>query len=461
MGVDVSLKDLRERQRSYFHSGITRDLSFRRSMLDTLSRAIHAREQAIVKALADDLGKPRFEALTNEIFVVLSESNYARRRLRRWAKSRRVFPGLVAQPGRAWVKPEPYGSALVIAPWNYPFQLLMNPLVAAIAAGNTAILKPSEYAPATAQVVADLIRETFVEDYIAVVTGGPDVTRELIDTGMDLVFFTGSTEVGKKIMAAAAPHLSPVILELGGKSPAIVAADADLERTAEKIVWGKFNNAGQTCVAPDFVVVDREVEKPFLAALRGVMERFYGDDASDSPDFGRVVNTAHLDRLLSMIDGTEPEVGGNADRGARYLAPTLLGGVDWDHPVMDQEIFGPVLPVLGYDSEEELIDRLQARPRPLALYLFTRSARIERRILESLSFGGGGVNTAVMHFGSHTIPFGGIGASGMGRYHGRYGFEAFSHEKGILKQYLRLDPGLGYPGKQAGVRFLRWLMGAR
>jgi aldehyde dehydrogenase (NAD+) len=449
------------RQRVFFWSGKTHKVTFRIDALQKLKRAIVANEQKICAALAEDLGKPELEAFVSEIALVTREIDFICRNLRRWAKPQRVRTSLLNAPARGSVRCEPLGVALIIGPWNYPFQLLISPLAGALAAGNCALLKPSELTVHTAAVVSRIIAETFVPEHVCVMQGGPELGQALLNEQFDIVFFTGSTRVGKLVMQAAARHLTPVILELGGKSPAIVDADADLDMAARRIVWGKFFNAGQTCVAPDYLLVHDKVKQALLDRMTARISECYGPDPQQSPDYARIINTAHFDRLAGYLADGTIVAGGGMDRDARYLAPTILDGVSWESSLMQEEIFGPILPVLGFNDHDDVLELTSRRPTPLALYYFSQDAEKQRRVMNAGAFGGGCVNDTVIHLTEHHLPFGGVGSSGQGRYHGRASFEAFSHCKSVLKRGTWLDLPLRYPpyaGKLNWLKALfRWL----
>lgn len=426
-----------EQQRAFFATGQTRDLLFRRDRLQKLKTAILAYQDRIVAAAQADLGRPPFEAYFE--IAVLKEIEMALQQLGKWAAPRRVATAIEVFPAQAWVQPEPLGLVLIIGPWNYPFQLLISPLVGAIAAGNCAILKPSEYAPQTSAVVAAMIAEIFAPEFVAVVEGDKEISQQLLAEKFDHIFFTGGTAIGKLVMAAAAQHLTPVTLELGGKSPCIVDRSARLDYAAKRIAWGKFINAGQTCVAPDYLLVDRSIKQEFLGHLERSIEQFYGSDPSVSPDFGRIVNQRQLDRLLGLLDGSKVIMGGQSNPADRYLAPTIIDEVDWGDPVMAEEIFGPILPVLSYEDLGEAIAAINKRPQPLALYIFAQDRAVQKQVLESTSSGGACINDVVMQFALPTLPFGGVGESGMGLYHGRTSFETFSHYRSVLKRSMLFD----------------------
>jgi aldehyde dehydrogenase (NAD+) len=442
-------------QRAFYHTGSTLPAEFRLAMLDMLRGAIKARETDILAALAEDLGKPAFEAFTNEIGILYLEIRHAMKNLRRWMRPERTRLEFFHLPGSGSIHKDPYGSVLIMAPWNYPFQLLVSPLIGAIAGGNTAILKPSELAPATARVFRALVESTFDPSYLRVVEGGPQESMALMDLAFDKVFFTGSVQVGKQIMASAARHLTPITLELGGKSPAIVDASANLEQAAKKITWGKFNNSGQTCVAPDYVLVHESVAGPFKTLLSAAIREFYGEDPVASPHYGRIINTKHHDRLTALLAGQKIHSGGRTDREIRYIEPTIVEDSSWDSPLMQDEIFGPILPVLAYTDLDEVEERIRSLPKPLALYVFTRDNKTEKRLAHRLSFGGGGVNSTILQVASSFLPFGGVGHSGMGHYHGKASFEAFTHRKSILRQPAWHTSGLAYPGAQPSLAFIR------
>ncbi|AFG38576.1 aldehyde dehydrogenase [Spirochaeta africana] len=449
---------LRSRQREYYTSGATRSITFRRRMLKRLLEGIKQEEQAFIQALQLDLGKSAFEAYANEMGIVYREIRHARRHVARWARRTSLLPDFYLLPGRGRIVPEPYGSALILAPWNYPMQLLFAPLVAALAAGNTAVIKPSELAPHTAAVSQRVIESCFPPEYVTVAQGGPEVSQHLIRQGFDYLFFTGSVPVGRIIMQHAAEHLTPVTLELGGKSPAVVDASADLDLAARKIVWGKYNNAGQTCVAPDYVLAERSIADQLVERMRSTITGFYGEDPAVSPNYGRIINRRHFDRLAALLDAAPIIQGGNTNPDERYIEPTIMYPADWESAVMQDEIFGPLLPVIPFDTLNDAIARIRERDRPLALYAFTRSALAQRRLTEEISFGGGGINCTIMHVASTKLPFGGVGSSGMGAYHGRAGFETFSHRKSILQQPARFDIPIAYPGKQISMRLLRRIL---
>lgn len=433
------------RQRAFFQTGATRSVAFRLCQLKNLYSAIESGEQALLSALHGDLRKSPQEAYATEIGLVLGEIRHALRNLASWAKPRRCRSSLLTWPGHSFICPEPYGVALIIGPWNYPFQLLLAPLVGAIAAGNCVVLKTSEFAPQTAAAIARLVGAVFPDEYVAVVQGQRDVAEALLGEKWDTIFFTGSTGVGRAVMTAAARHLTPVTLELGGKCPCVVCADAPLRIVARRIAWGKFMNAGQTCVAPDHVFVDRRVGDELVEEVKRVLGEFYGDEPRNSEGYGRIVNRRHFDRLVGYLGDGRILWGGDHDAGDLYIAPTILAEVAMDAPVMQEEIFGPVLPVLEFGALDEVLTSLRDRPTPLALYLFTRDRAMQNRVLARTRSGGVCINDTVSHIVGHHLPFGGLGESGTGAYHGRASFDCFSHRRSVLRRSLALDPKLRYP----------------
>ena len=403
------------------------------------------REDVFLDALRADMNKPRFEGWIGETGFVVTEIDYMLKRLRRWMKPERVRAPIAVQPGRATVVREPVGVALIVGPWNYPLQLVLSPLAGAISAGNCAVIKPSEVTAASSAALAEWIPKYLDSSAIEVVEGGVAETQAILAERFDYIFYTGGGAVGRIVMEAAAKHLTPVTLELGGKSPCYVDADVDLDVAAKRIVWGKFFNAGQTCVAPDYVLAHADVERRLLDRIRETVRAFYGPDPKESRDFARIVNERHFRRLSALLDEGEVVTGGETDADSRYIAPTVLRGVRPDAKVMEDEIFGPILPVLTVRSPEEAVRFINARPKPLALYVFSRDAGTVKRIVDRTSSGGVCVNDTVTHLACPELPFGGVGASGMGAYHGRASFETFSHRKSVLDKSTRLDPPLRYP----------------
>lgn len=452
------ITELLPAQRTFFATGETRSVEFRLAQIQTLKTAILERQTEIVAAAKADLGRPDYEGYFE--IGVLSELTYILKHLKSWVKPRRVGLPLSQLPGSAWVQPEPLGSVLIIGPWNYPFQLVISPLIGAIAAGNCAIIKPSEIAPATSNVVADLIKETFPSHYVAVVEGGVEAAQTLLAQKFDHIFFTGGTRIGQIVMEAAAKQLTPVTLELGGKSPCIVDKDVHIDTTAKRIVWGKFVNAGQTCVAPDYLLVHEDIQSDLLAALQKHIRDFFGDPPAESPDLARIVSDRQFDRLASLLENEAIVTGGETDRANRYIAPTLLSPVSWEAPIMQEEIFGPILPILTYREIEEAIAQINARPKPLALYLFTRSQALQNKVLNSTSSGGVCLNDVFLQVAIWGLPFGGVGNSGIGAYHGQTSFETFSHLKSVLKKPFWLDLNWRYAPYAGKLDFLKKIISA-
>jgi len=445
--------------RTTFESGKTASLEWRQAQLERLEALVSENEPAIVDALSRDLGRPALETWIAEVKFTQKEAKFARKNLRSWTKPERARTPAVLLPATSRVERQPLGVVLIIAPWNYPLQLALAPLVAAIAAGNCAIVKPSELTPHTSTLLADLIPKYLDRDAIAVVEGGVAETTELLEQRFDHIFYTGNGTVARVVMAAAAKHLTPVTLELGGKSPAIIDASADLDVAARRIVWGKFLNAGQTCVAPDYVLAHASIEEAFTRRLVETVRDFFGADPSKSEDYARIVNERHTRRLIALLSDGEAVCGGEHDVEKRYLAPTILKNVKLDSAVMTDEIFGPILPVISVANLDEAVRIVNAREKPLALYIFGDGAA-ERSVLARTSSGGVSVNDTLMHLNTSELPFGGVGPSGQGAYHGRAGFETFSHRRSILSKSTFLDLAVRYPPFDEPKRgWFRRLMG--
>ena len=452
------MADLVQRQRHFFRAGKTKEIPHRLYALRRLRESVLEHEDKIYTALKADLGKSEFDAYSGEIGVVLSEISEALRHLRKWSKPKEVKRRLINFPDRNVVYPQPYGTVLIIGPWNYPFQLTLAPLIAAISAGNCVVLKPSELAPASSRVVSEIIGSVFPEDHIAVVEGEIEVSKVLLQQSFDFVFFTGGSKTGRIVMKAAAEHLTPVALELGGKSPAIVDADADIGVAAKRIAWGKFFNAGQTCVAPDYLLANSNITARLLDALVQTVRQFYGSDPHLSPDYSRIVNRTQFDRLTKLMTKGRIILGGETDPEEKYIAPTIITDIGWDDPVMQEEIFGPILPVLEFDDLDTVIGEIANRPSPLALYYFSSNRRQYDKILDRLKFGGGCFNDCVMHLLNPNLPFGGVGESGIGRYHGRSGFDTFSHFRSVLYKGTWIDIPLGYPPYAGKLRWIKKIL---
>lgn len=443
--------------KAFFNTQQTKDISFRKERLKKLSKAIKSYESDILEALYTDLGKNKVEAYATEIGITLKSIKNARKELKNWTKTKNVDTPLYLFPTKSYIKKEPYGTVLIIAPFNYPFQLVFEPLIGAIAAGNTAIIKPSELTPNVARVIKRLINETFDANYIEVIEGGIEETQTLIHLPFDYVFFTGSENVGKIVYQAASENLVPVTLEMGGKSPVIVDETANIKVASERICFGKFTNAGQTCVAPDYILVHESVKDDLITALSKTLREFYGQNIQQSPDYGRIVNLKHYHRLTSLLNSAQMNIvfGGHSDEDERYIEPTLLDHVTSDSAIMQEEIFGPILPILTYQSLDEAIAFIHQRPKPLSLYLFSEDENATQRVINELSFGGGAINDTLMHLANPKLPFGGVGASGMGRYHGKYSFDTFTHEKSYIFKSTRLESGVHLPPYKGKFKYIK------
>ncbi|MCG5673864.1 aldehyde dehydrogenase [Staphylococcus aureus] len=443
--------------KAFFNTQQTKDISFRKEQLKKLSKAIKSYESDILEALYTDLGKNKVEAYATEIGITLKSIKNARKELKNWTKTKNVDTPLYLFPTKSYIKKEPYGTVLIIAPFNYPFQLVFEPLIGAIAAGNTAIIKPSELTPNVARVIKRLINETFDANYIEVIEGGIEETQTLIHLPFDYIFFTGSENVGKIVYQAASENLVPVTLEMGGKSPVIVDETANIKVASERICFGKFTNAGQTCVAPDYILVHESVKDDLITALSKTLREFYGQNIQQSPDYGRIVNLKHYHRLTSLLNSAQMNIvfGGHSDEDERYIEPTLLDHVTNDSAIMQEEIFGPILPILTYQSLDEAIAFIHQRPKPLSLYLFSEDENATQRVINELSFGGGAINDTLMHLANPKLPFGGVGASGMGRYHGKYSFDTFTHEKSYIFKSTRLESGVHLPPYKGKFKYIK------
>ena len=439
-----------ESQRTYFESGATLPVKFRIEMLKKLRTAVRKYETEIEEALKSDLGKSDFEGFMCETGLVLTELSYMIRHTHKFAKEHRVCTPLAQFASRSYKKPSPYGNTLIMSPWNYPFLLTMDPLADAIAAGNTAIVKPSAYSPATGAVIEKIIKECFPTEYIAVVTGGRKENATLLEKKFDFVFFTGSQTVGKEVLRHTAETLTPAVLELGGKSPCIVDGTAKLKLAAKRIVFGKYLNCGQTCVAPDYILCERSVKDKLVKEICAQVKKQYGEAPLLNPDYGKIVNEKHFERLCGLVDAKKVVLGGETDKEALRIAPTVMDNVTWEDAVMQEEIFGPVLPILTFDDFEELYPLLARKPKPLALYLFSEDKKRIKEATARLSYGGGCINDTVIHLATSEMGFGGVGESGMGAYHGKEGFDAFSHTKSIVDKKTWMDLPMRYQPYQRG-----------
>jgi aldehyde dehydrogenase (NAD+) len=456
---DLPLSVVRELQKTYFESGATRSFAFRITQLMKLRQAIKAYESRILAALNQDLGRSARESFVVELSFLYEEMRHTRRHLKQWMKAEKVATPLTLAPARSRVIREPKGQVLIISPWNYPFQLLMTPLIGAIAAGNTVALKPSEMSPATSKVISELVKEYFEACHITVFEGAVDVATALLDRPWDHIFFTGSPAIGKVVAQAAARFLTPVTLELGGKSPAIVDESANIAVAARRIIFGKFLNAGQTCIAPDYVLVHEDRRDALVAAMKQQIHVFYGDNPQHSTAFCRIINHKHFDRLTRLLTAGHIACGGRSDRSELYIEPTLVVDVTAKDAVMQEEIFGPILPIITFKDYADILSQVRSLPRPLALYLFSERKEMQRSILADISFGGGAVNDTVVHFINPELPFGGIGNSGLGAAHGLNSFLTFSHRKSVLINTTWMDLPLRYaPFTAAKDRLFRFLL---
>lgn len=457
--MQPSTPQLVQTLRENFASGLTRPLAWRQKQLSGLRALVQDREREIFAAIEADLGKGAFESYVGELGFVLAEIKLAQKNLPKWVKSQRAGLPIFLQPAHAYTRPEPLGLVLIIGPWNYPFHLLIAPLIAALAAGNCAIIKPSELAPQTSKVIAELLPQYVDSKAVAVVEGGIPESTALLAEPFDHIFYTGNGQVGRVVMRAAAEHLCPVTLELGGKNPCYVDRDVDLKVAARRIAWGKYFNAGQTCVAPDHLLVHRAVYDDFVHALRAAVRQFYGPNPQHSPDFPRIISDRHFARLSAMLDQGEILFGGQSDAADRYIAPTAIAALPDDAKLMQDEIFGPILPVFRVDDLDAALERMQALPKPLALYAFSDRDEVADRLIAETSSGAFSLNHTVVHLAAADLPFGGVGPSGMGRYHGRFGFDQLSHHKAVLRKSQALDIPLIYPPyRDSMMRLVRKIM---
>ena len=452
------IKLITKKQKLLYETGKTKDINFRIESLKKLSKAIKTNENEIMEALRLDLNKSKFEAYATEIGIVLEEINFMIKNMKRLLKPKRVRTPLTQFPSVSKIYKEPYGSVLIMAPWNYPFQLSIAPLVGAIASGNCAVIKPSNYALATSSIIKKIIEENFDESYVAVVEGGREANQNLLNNKFDLIFFTGSIPVGKIVMEKAAQNLTPVVLELGGKSPCIVDKTADIKMAAKRIAWGKGLNAGQTCVAPDYLLVHKDVKEAFTTELKNNIEKFYGKKPENNTQFPKIINKKHFERLNGLIKTGDIIHGGNSNGKSNQIGFTLMGNVTWEDPIMQEEIFGPILPIIVYEDLDEVVRLLNTKPKPLALYIFTKSKQVENKIINNISYGGGCVNDTVVHLATSYMGFGGVGDSGMGTYHGKSSIDTFSHSKSIMKKSNLIDIPVRYAPYGNKISLLKKIM---
>lgn len=459
--VEFDAKALIAQQRAFFRTKATLPYAFRLKQLKTLRQMIVDNEKQILEALHADLRKSDFEGYGTEVGFCISEIDHTIKHLKSWMKPKKVGTPLFHAIGSSHLYADPYGVTLIISPWNYPFQLLIAPLIGAICAGNTAMLKPSELAPNTSNIINELISKNFENQYIKVILGAIEESKALLEERFDYIFFTGGVEIGRYVYQCAAKHLTPVTLELGGKSPCIVDENINLEVTSRRILWGKFTNAGQTCVAPDYLLVDEKIKDKLLATMKKHLKEFFGENPQLSPDFGRIINERHFDRLNRLIDENKVFVGGKSDKSDLYISPTILDNISKSDTVMGQEIFGPILPVITYKNVSEAINYINANEKPLAFYIFTENKSFSDKILNETSGGGGCINDTLMHLGNANLPFGGVGESGIGAYHGQSTFDTFSHKKSVHKKSTITDLKIRYAPYKGNLpilkKLLKWL----
>ena len=452
-----SVEQTFEQNRQYFKTQATKDVKFRKQQLKNLSKSIKNYETELLEAFNADLGKNKVEAFATEIGFVLKNIKLARKELKNWTKRKQVNTPLFMFPAKSYIMKEPYGTVLIIGPFNYPLQLVIEPLIGAIAAGNTAIIKPSEFTPHVTKVLRKIIEAVFNPEYVAVIEGEAETTKQLTALPFDYIFFTGSENVGRSVYQAASNNLTPVTLELGGKSPVIVDESANIKVTSERICFGKFTNAGQTCIAPDYLLVKKSIKDDLISALKATISEFYGKDVQRSEDFGRIVNERHFSRLTKLLTEQQQNIifGGTTNKDTLYVAPTIIDNVDLDSEIMQEEIFGPLLPIVTYEDFDEALALIQSKPKPLSLYLFSEDENATERVLNELSFGGGAINDTLMHIANPNLPFGGVGNSGIGQYHGKYSFDTFSHDKSYIFKTTRLESSVIFPPYKGKFNYIK------
>jgi len=456
----MNASDIVAQQRAFFQSNQTKDIGFRIDQLKKIRVLLKANEQKLYEAIDEDFGKSEFETYASELAIIYHEINIAIKHIKKWSMIKRVRTGLVNFPAKSYIIPEPLGTTLIIGAWNYPYQLSILPAVSAIAAGNTVIIKPSELPSRASNAMANLLNHHFDPRFLHVVEGGISETTALLACHFDKIFFTGSIPVGRLVYQAAAKNLTPVTLELGGKSPTFVFSDCDMGLTAKRLVWAKFFNAGQTCVAPDYVLVEKSAEEPFFRTLIAELKKYPNSHQDVKGNYPQIINGRQFDRLHGLIDESKVCYGGSTDKGKRFIGPTVLRNISFDHKIMEDEIFGPILPVLTFTDLDAAIHEVKSRPKPLACYIYSRNDGTIKKILKELSFGGGAINDSVMHLSNSNLPFGGVGYSGFGSYHAKAGFDTFSHHKSILHKSFWFEPNLKYaPYTATKLKWIKRLMG--
>ncbi|MBR7553324.1 aldehyde dehydrogenase [Allobacillus sp. GCM10007491] len=453
MQLSTILRD----HRVMYRAGKTMTHTYRIHQLQKLKDMLNRNEKRIYQAIKKDLGKSDYEILMTELGVLYSELDHVIRNLKDWMRTERVKTPTTHKGAKSYIYKQPYGTVLIISPWNYPLNLSITPLIGAIVGGNTAFLKPSEFTPNTSELLADMIADTFEEKYITVVQGGKEVSQELLELEFDYIFFTGSQKVGQIVMEKASKHLIPVTLELGGKSPVIIDEDAKISLAAKRIAWGKLLNAGQTCIAPDYALVHESVKVDFIQALKKELSSFYGNQPMEHPNYTKLIHEDHLNRLEKLLDNENIIFGGEVDRENRKMNPTLIDEPSWDRPIMQEEIFGPILPIRSFSHLEQIVDEIEHSRNPLALYYFSENEQKQQWVANNISFGGGTINDTIMHIGTPHLPFGGIGASGIGAYHGYESFRTFTHRKSVLKQTTAFDLSFRYPNSKFGEQIMKKL----
>ncbi|HGM3508307.1 TPA: aldehyde dehydrogenase [Clostridioides difficile] len=454
----MEIKELVKMQRKYYNTGKTRDISFRLEQLKKLKSVVLQNEEKILLALKKDLNKSEFEGFMTEVGMFYSELDFAIKNIRKWSKTRRVRSSMVNFTSISKIIPQPYGVTLIMSPWNYPFQLALIPLVWSLAAGNCIIVKPSEYAVSTSNIINDIIENNFSKEYIAVVQGNQEESEKLLLERFDYIFFTGSTNVGRIVMKSASNYLTPITLELGGKSPCIILKDADIDLTAKRLTWGKLINAGQTCVAPDYVLVHEDRKNELIEKIKYYINKYFGDNPCNNEQFPKIINERHFKRIVSLIDTDKVVYGGGYNSKTLKIEPTIVDNANWDDNIMKEEIFGPIFPILTYKDLDEVIQEIIKRPNPLAVYIFTKNKYLEDKILEMIPSGGCCINDTITHIATNYLPFGGVGESGMGSYHGKSGFDTFTHYKSVLKK-LNLDIPIRYaPYNDKLIKVLKKIM---
>ena len=449
--TEQEIKDILQQQNHFFSSGKTIPAEFRLKQLESLKEAMIRHEADLAAALKEDLGKSRMESYMCEIGLTLSELTWMQKHLRSLMRSKRVSTPAAQFAAKSFGSPSPYGTVLIMSPWNYPVLLTLDPLIDAIAAGNTAVVKPSAYAPCTFDVMKTMIEECFPAHYVAVVDGGRAENQALLQQRFDMIFFTGGKTVGREVLRHAAEYLTPVTLELGGKSPCIVDSTAKIRLAAKRIVFGKYLNCGQTCVAPDYILCDKRIRDELITAILAEIEKQFGKEPLKNPNYGKIINEKHFERILGLINGEKLVYGGQSEPESLRIAPTVLNNITWDDAVMGEEIFGPLLPILTFDTLDEALDTVESHPHPLALYFFSEDKAAQKKVLDTCRFGGGCINDTIIHLATSDMPFGGVGESGMGSYHGRVGFETFSHYRSIVDKKTWMDLPIRYQ-KYTGLK---------